>query len=144
MVIRQVANCMDSSAQEQRNEKKEGASIINAIDEKNFNYVYLRANAQEFHTQSTVLQTSFKTQISALLKGLNFQVTCKHCKPIPCNENTVFPVYFFSQGNPCNGNRVPAMRIEVPCNENRFFPVRKSTQGKPCSGPVLALYWIAV
>ena len=53
-------------------------------------------------------------------------------------------MYFFSQGNPCNENRVPAMRTGLPCNENRFFPVRQSTQGKPCSGPVLALYGIAV
>ena len=68
----------------------------------------------------------------------------KHCKPIPCNENRVFPVNFFSQGNPCNENRVPAMRTGFPCNENRFFPVRKSTQGKLCSGPVLALYGLAV
>ena len=51
---------------------------------------------------------------------------------------------FFSQGNPCNENRVPAMRTGFPCNENRFFPVRKSSQGKPCSDPVLALYGIAV
>ena len=71
-------------------------------------------------------------------------VSTPHCKPIPCNENRVFPVYFFSQGNPCNENRVPAMRTGFPCNENRFFPVRKSTQGKPCSCPVLALYGSAV
>jgi hypothetical protein len=62
-----------------------------------------------------------------------------HCKPIPCNKNRVCPVKFFSQGNPCNENRVPAMRKGVPCNENRFFLVRKTSQGKPCSGPVLAL-----
>ena len=67
-----------------------------------------------------------------------------HCKPIPCNENRVFPVYSFSQGNPCNEYRVPVMRTGFPCNENRLFPVRKSTQGKSCSGPVLALYGIAV
>ena len=67
-----------------------------------------------------------------------------HCKPIPCNEKRVFPVKFFSQGYPCNDNRVPAMRKRVPCNENRVFPARKTSQGKPCSGPVLALYGIAV
>ena len=67
-----------------------------------------------------------------------------HCKPIPCNETRVFPVKFLSQGNPCNENRVLAMRKWVPCNENRFFPVRKTSQGKPFSGPVLALYGIAV
>ena len=55
-----------------------------------------------------------------------------------------FPVYSFSQGNPCNENRVPAMRTGFPCNKNRFFPVWKNSQGKPCSGPVLALYGIAV
>ena len=63
---------------------------------------------------------------------------------ILCNENKVFPVKFFSQGNPCNENRVPAMRKGVPCNENRFFPVRKTSQGKPCPSRVLALYEIAV
>ena len=67
-----------------------------------------------------------------------------HCKPIPCNDYRDFPVYWLSQGNPCNEYRFPAMRRGVPCNENRFFPVRISTQGKPCSGPVLALYGIAV
>ena len=61
-----------------------------------------------------------------------------------CNENRVFPVSFSTQGNPCNENRVPAMRTRVPFNENRFFPVWKNSQGKPCSGPVLALYGIAV
>ena len=59
-----------------------------------------------------------------------------HLKPIPCNENRVFPVKFFLQGN--------AMRKGVSCNENRFFPVRKTSQGKPCPSRVLALYEIAV
>jgi hypothetical protein len=67
-----------------------------------------------------------------------------HCKLIPCNENRVFPVKFFSQGNPCNENKVSAMKKGVPCHETRFFPVRKISHGKPCSGPVLALYGIAV
>ena len=26
-----------------------------------------------------------------------------HCKPIPCNENRVFPVRKTSQGKPCSG-----------------------------------------
>ena len=55
----------------------------------------------------------------------------------PCNENRVFPVYFFSQGKHIS------ITLE-PCNENRFSLCWKSTQGKPCSGPVLALYGIAV
>ena len=63
-------------------------------------------------------------------------IICLHCKPIPCNENRVFPVKFFSQGNPCNENRVPATRKGVPWYANRFFPVRKTSQGKPCTGPV--------
>ena len=37
--------------------------------------------------------------------------------------------YWSLQGNPCNENRVPAMRTGVPCNENRFFPVRIALQG---------------
>ena len=69
---------------------------------------------------------------------------CKHCKPIPCNENRVFPVKFSHREIPVMKTGVPAMRIGVPCNENRFFPVWKTSQGKPCSGPVLALYRIAV
>ena len=64
-----------------------------------------------------------------------------HCKPIPCNENRVFPVKFSHREIPVMKTGVPAMRTGVPCNENRFFPVWKTSQGKPCSGPVLALYW---
>ena len=67
-----------------------------------------------------------------------------HCKPIPCNENRVFPVKFSHREIPVMKTGVPAMRTGVPCNENRFFPVWKTSQGKPCSGPVLALYRIAV
>ena len=67
-----------------------------------------------------------------------------HCKPIPCNENRVFPVKFSHREIPVMKTGVPAMRTGVPCNENRFFPVWKTSQGKPCSGPVLALYGIAV
>ena len=48
-----------------------------------------------------------------------------------------FPCIVFSQGNPCNENRGPAMRTGVPCNENRFFLVWKTSQGNPD----LALYW---
>ena len=66
-----------------------------------------------------------------------------HCKPIPCNENRVFPVKFSHREIPVMKTGVPAMRTGVPCNENRFFPVWKTSQGKPCSGPVLALYGIA-
>jgi hypothetical protein len=53
-------------------------------------------------------------------------------------------VKFFSQGNACYENRVPAMRKGVPCNNNRSIAVRKTSQGKPFSVPVLALYGIAV
>ena len=67
-----------------------------------------------------------------------------HCKPIPCNENRVFPVKFSHREIPVMITGVPAMRTGVPCNQNRFFPVWKTSQGKPCSGPVLALYGIAV
>jgi hypothetical protein len=62
-----------------------------------------------------------------------------HCKPIPCNENRVFPVKFSHREIPVMKTGVPAMRTGVPCYENRFFPVWKTSQGKPCSGPVLAL-----
>ena len=68
----------------------------------------------------------------------------KHCKPIPCNENRVFPVKFFHREIPVMKTGVPAMRTGVPCNEIGVFPVWKTSQGKPCSGPVLALYRIAV
>ena len=67
-----------------------------------------------------------------------------HCKPIPCNENRVFPVKFSHREIPVMKTGVPAMRTGVPCNENRFFPVWKTSQGNPCSGLVLALYRIAV
>ena len=67
-----------------------------------------------------------------------------HCKPIPCNENRVFPVKFSHREIPVRKTGVPAMRTGVPCNKNRFFPVWKTSQGKPCSVPVLALYGIAV
>ena len=67
-----------------------------------------------------------------------------HCKPIPCNENRVFPVKFSHREIPVMNTGVPAMRTGVPCNEKRFFPVWKTSQGKPCSCPVLALYGIAV
>ena len=67
-----------------------------------------------------------------------------HCKPIPCNENRVFPVKFTHREIPVLKTGVPAISTGVPCNENRFFPVWKTSQGKPCSGPVLALYRIAV
>ena len=40
-----------------------------------------------------------------------------HCNPVQGSTG-------FLQGNPCNENRIHAMRIyRVPCNENRFFPV---------------------
>jgi hypothetical protein len=67
-----------------------------------------------------------------------------HCKPIPCNENRVYPVKFSHREILVMKTGVPAMRAGVPCNENRFFLVWKTSQGKPCSGPVLALYRIAV
>ena len=70
--------------------------------------------------------------------------TLLHGKPIPCNENRVFPVKFSHREIPVMKTGVPAMRTGVPCSENRFFPVWKTSQGKPCSGPVLALYRIAV
>ena len=66
------------------------------------------------------------------------------CKPIPCNENRVFPVKFSHREIPVMKTGVPAMRTGVPCNENRFFSGWKTSQGKPRSGPVLALYRIAV
>ena len=67
-----------------------------------------------------------------------------HCKPIPCNENRVFPVKFSHREIPVMKTGDPAMRTRVPCKENRLFPVWKTSQGKPCSGPVLILYRIAV
>ena len=67
-----------------------------------------------------------------------------HCKPIPCNENRVFPAKFSHREILVMKTGVPAIRTGVPCNENRFFPVWKTSQEKPCSGPVLALYRIAV
>ena len=70
--------------------------------------------------------------------------TLTHCKPIPCDENRVFPVKFSHREIPVMKTVVPAMRTGVSCNGNRFFPVWKTSQGKPCSGPVLALYGIAV
>ena len=106
-----------------------------------------------------------------LLASNYFWFKCVHCNPVqgqyrartgfslwsfphrekpvfitgfPGDENRVFPFGKSTQGNPCNENRVPAMRTGFPCNENRFFPARKTSQGKPCSGPVLALYGIAV
>ena len=72
-----------------------------------------------------------------------------HCKPIPCNENRVFPVKFSHREIPVMKTGVPAMGTGVPCNENRFFPVWKTSQGKPCSGPVrdcsyqiISIIWI--
>ena len=67
-----------------------------------------------------------------------------HCKPIPCNENRVFPAKFSHREIPVMKTGVPAMRTGIPCNENGFFPVWKTSQGNPCSAPVLALYGIAV
>ena len=59
-----------------------------------------------------------------------------HCKPIPCNENRVFPAKFSHREIPVMKTGVPAMRTGVPCNKNRFFPVWKTSQGIPCTGPV--------
>ena len=63
-----------------------------------------------------------------------------HCKPIPCNENRVFPVKFSHREIPVMNTGVPAMRTGVPCDENRFFPVRIYYTGKtlfwPCTDPV--------
>ena len=61
-----------------------------------------------------------------------YQITPLHCKPIPCNENRVFPVKFSHREIPVMKTGVPAMRTGVPCNEHRFFPVWKTSQGKPC------------
>ena len=55
--------------------------------------------------------------------------------PYPCNENRVFPVYYFQQGkNLFSSTGNPAMKTG-------FSLCGNTTQGKPCSGPVLALYW---
>ena len=56
----------------------------------------------------------------------NFFEMKTHCKPIPCNENRVFPVKFSHREIPGMKTGVPAMRTGVPCNENRFFPVWKT------------------
>ena len=53
-------------------------------------------------------------------------------KTHPCNENRVFPVYFFSMKKlfPLAG---------IPVMKTGFSLLGKSTQGNPCSGPVLTL-----
>ena len=60
-----------------------------------------------------------------------------HCKPIPCNENRVFPVKFSHREIPVMIAGVPAMRTGVPCNENRFSLCGKLHR----ENPVLALHW---
>ena len=51
----------------------------------------------------------------------------------PCNENRVFPVYFFHREK-------PVFISWDPCNENRFLPVGKKYTGKSlfwlCTDPV--------
>ena len=64
-----------------------------------------------------------KTLSKFCCKLMNFEKTI-YCTLQSCTgpvqgKNRVFPVKFFSQGNPCNENRVSAMRKGVPCNENR-------------------------
>jgi hypothetical protein len=63
-----------------------------------------------------------------------------HCKPIPCNENRVFPVKFSHREIPVMKTGVPAIRTGVPCNEKGVFPCVENFTGKtlfwPCTGPV--------
>ena len=54
----------------------------------------------------------------------------------------VFAVYFFSQGYPCNKNRVPAMRTVLPCNKIQVFSCEKKYTGKTLFWLCTGLQWV--
>ena len=52
----------------------------------------------------SILISKKRCSLSFLIPHFQMSTLLKlHCKPIPCNENRVFPVNFFSQGKPCSG-----------------------------------------
>ena len=81
------------------------------------------------HFRKARLLCRYCCNLFFFIKGTNRTKYSKHlrlhCNPVQGSTGSL-------QGNPCNENRMPAMRTGFPWMKTGFFPVRISSQGKSC------------
>ena len=93
---------------------------------------------EEFMFQNVAYRpTVYRTGVWAAYMSEAIWIFYVHCKPVPCNENRVFPVKIFSQGNPCN--ETGSLK-----EEEGFHVMKKGFslwEKLHRENPVMALYW---